>query len=75
MVNAPEGQVATAALISVVVALPTCIHGLSAGLNTEPKLLTQLPECLQSADCQITVISPFEYPLVILFLSIVLRLK
>ena len=44
IVNAPDGQVCTAEMISAVIALPIETHGLTLGLNTWGRFFTQLPE-------------------------------
>ena len=62
-------------MISSVAALSIFIQGLSLGLNTGDKLLKQFVEWVQSSDFQTTVISPFAYSFVKLFLTMTINLK
>ena len=64
--SAPDGQLATCAASSAVVAALGSIQGLSSGLNTFGSPLTQIPECWQMEGCHTIVISPFVYSLFII---------
>ena len=69
MLNAPEGHLFTVAMISSDEALSILIQGWVPGWNTAERLRTQLAEWLHLPDCHTTVISPLEYSLVMLLLS------